>query len=507
METINLGNHKIYKISHGAQKFFPYEKIKEWEKEKIVVVHGETGYLANSPVTQGDVFLKRLNIGDYFYLCHGAEDFLVLGKIKSDAKKMSPDLLKPFLREGYYYRKYEVIKIPVIHKPYKGEKHWWSPNGISTICEISNENLDLANELIFKKYFDVKIDYSEIKEKISKICWNSNFWQFPSGSIGKSKDRESYEYKNGFGHEEWLGNKIRKIDNMIYGYLQAIGKYRDEYGTYIGEKFNISLYSRDETIGKNFVVGKITNAEVITYEDSIQIHDIYKNRGWLSEMVKEVENAKGKANMLYVTKPKDFFNIKYKTSDIKIFDTPIKIKNPKEYLQNNYYYQFLNKINEPDLDTSINKTFQFKKGHNESKTEAVITYTENTKIANLVHNKFKNIIYKQLKKKYKDNVGTENDTGFASKVDIVGKVGNKHIFYEIKTGHNLKLCIREALAQLLEYAYFPNKENANQLIIVTHHDIENGEQEYLHYLRNRFKIPVWYQKFNSEMEVLEDKLY
>lgn len=40
-------------------------------------------------------------------------------------------------------------------------------------------------------------------EKISRICYNNEGWLFPSGRKDKAVNKDSYERKNGFGHEEW----------------------------------------------------------------------------------------------------------------------------------------------------------------------------------------------------------------------------------------------------------------------------------------------------------------
>jgi hypothetical protein len=40
---------------------------------------------------------------------------------------------------------------------------------------------------------------------LSRICWNSNGWLFPSGEA-KHLEKDSFVTQVGFGHEEWLLN-------------------------------------------------------------------------------------------------------------------------------------------------------------------------------------------------------------------------------------------------------------------------------------------------------------
>ncbi|BCV27179.1 hypothetical protein [Shewanella algae] len=59
-------------------------------------------------------------------------------------------------------------------------------------------------------------------KKIARICWNSNGWITPSGRPGKSSNKDSYEYQNGYGHEEWLLDTTKIIDGYHYGYIKQL---------------------------------------------------------------------------------------------------------------------------------------------------------------------------------------------------------------------------------------------------------------------------------------------
>ena len=57
------------------------------------------------------------------------------------------------------------------------------------------------------------------------------------------------------------------------------------------------------------------------------------------------------------------------------------------------------------------------------------------------------------------------------------------------------MSIRKALGQIMEYSYFPNIENAQKLIIVSHDKPNSDVIAYLNNIRTKFDIPLWYRYF------------
>lgn len=109
----------------------------------------------------------------------------------------------------------------------------------------------------------------------------------------------------------------------------------------------------------------------------------------------------------------------------------------------------------------------------------------------LKHNSLSNEMVKYLKCKGYTDVVTDKEF-----VDIqaIDPQGNK-IYFELKTADTLKLAIRQALGQLLEYNHYPNKNSADKLIIVTELAITQPDIQYLLGMRSRYNIPVYYQQF------------
>ena len=96
------------------------------------------------------------------------------------------------------------------------------------------------------------------------------------------------------------------------------------------------------------------------------------------------------------------------------------------------------------------------------------------------------------------NIKVEDNYVDIKCVDVTGKT----IFFELKTAQTVKSAIREALGQLLEYNHYPNSKKADKLIIVTKHEPEKNDVQYLTGLRMIYNIPVYYQYFDMNTKQL-----
>ena len=327
-------------------------------------------------------------------------------------------------------------------------------------------------------------------KKIARICWNSNNWMKPSGRVGKSPDKDSYENMYGYGYEEWLFDLSKIVDGYHYSYLQAIGRHRN---TYLNEVFDISLYSINSKTKQHWWIGEILNVEVVSPEDSKKIYKRYKAKGWYKEMLEHL-NAVGadieefKRNVT----PEAFAIIRFKPSDLELLEQPLEFFHDDPAVTSDYY-NLKNKIVDPTLQAP--SKFQFKSGHNAGKDQTQRTYSEHSGDVSLAHNDLQTKLYDELVEQYgKSNVGTENQCGSGNRIDIVVKQGKKFSLYEIKTLLTVKACIREAIGQLLEYSYYYDTIEIDQLVIASPHEIKNEDEEYLSRLKGKYKLNISYRK-------------
>lgn len=123
------------------------------------------------------------------------------------------------------------------------------------------------------------------------------------------------------------------------------------------------------------------------------------------------------------------------------------------------------------------------------------------------HKQMQNALYQILSNQYK-NIKMEEAPDYSSKdkVDIMGKhivSGEKH-YFEVKT-FNAKQSIREALGQILEYAHYPQKNNADKLFIVGLGKPTARDKEYIEFLRQTYNLPLWYRWYDEKKNNLSEE--
>ena len=94
----------------------------------------------------------------------------------------------------------------------------------------------------------------------------------------------------------------------------------------------------------------------------------------------------------------------------------------------------------------------------------------------------------------KENVGDEQQSGVGTKVDVVVRRRKGYWFYEIKTANSPRICLRQAIGQLLEYAFWPPTKEVARLIVVGQSAIDKDGREYLRRLNERFSLPIEYEQ-------------
>ena len=92
-----------------------------------------------------------------------------------------------------------------------------------------------------------------------------------------------------------------------------------------------------------------------------------------------------------------------------------------------------------------------------------------------------------------DHVACEGETSAGRPADVILRLAEGYELFEIKTSLSPRDCVREALGQLLEYAYWPGSPRFTALWIVGPSPIDAKTQEHIDGLRERFGLPLSYR--------------
>ena len=381
-----------------------------------------------------------------------------------------------------------------------------------SLSKVSDWDTLVEETVEFISYFEDLYDEAiatawGIEKRISRLTWNTKNWMEPSGRNGKSTYKGSFEWKNGFGHEEWLFDVEKKIEGYHYGFLEPIRKWQEAF---TGKKYNVWLYSIDSATKKRFWIGKIRDCEVITSSEADKIVEIYKINGWYDEMHKQVISCGGKESSFLKSRSIDLFNIKYEIGNEFRLTPYVEITaDHPVFQQSRYAFTYFTDGMEVENDDEFQ--FRLKDDHSASDSDSNTSkkYERQAKEVEMtfLHKKIAKILKELLLEKDKGSVSRENPAGYGhASIDVVLQRKEGCTFYEIKTYDNVRTSIRHAFGQILEYAYWPAHERADELVIVSHlpGDVDVGR--YMKHIRTKFNIPVYYQHFDMDARLLGEKM-
>ncbi len=148
--------------------------------------------------------------------------------------------------------------------------------------------------------------------------------------------------------------------------------------------------------------------------------------------------------------------------------------------------------------------FEFRPGSTVKKVSAIVSQVQRELDINLRHNILQEVLHRQLAEDYgAENVGDELQSGIGTSIDVVVHQKNEYWFYEIKISHSPRACLRQAIGQLLEYAFWPGTKEATSLIVVGETALDKAGAEYLRKLRERFSLPIEYKQVKERRKPIK----
>ena len=326
-----------------------------------------------------------------------------------------------------------------------------------------------------------------VDQYYARICWNSNGWRAPSGDVA-NLEHQTYAAKNRFGHEEWLFNFMWVFDGYHYAFLEPVNKSLKRVN---GKTIDILLWSINPN-KYHVMVGAINNCQVLTDSQRREAFKLHKKAGWLKCMEQDVTLVRGNTAGLSSS---GLFNVRFRLQDAIQFDDPLPVAKSTDKIAQLKRYALV-----AASQSTVDGQWHVRKRQGRVTVPPQGAYIRAGSQGGQVdpyHPKLQRELMKLLQERFgKDNVSRESDW-----VDITVASGKKKLLIEIKTDVVVKRAIREALGQILEYAYFstnltdPARFEDTELFIVAPGSINEEVSAYLNLLRNKFHIPIQYCSF------------
>lgn len=154
------------------------------------------------------------------------------------------------------------------------------------------------------------------------------------------------------------------------------------------------------------------------------------------------------------------------------------------------------------------RSFTFEPGKSLKSLNIKVFKTEQRTVQSFpLHDKIQDMLYNHLVREYgKNKVGMETNTGSNTRIDIAVESKQGINLYEIKSFDEAIISIRNAVGQLLEYAFYPNPiKKLNELIIVSHLPLSKNDKEYMQILRHKLNLKLYYQFVDIKKKIVSAK--
>jgi hypothetical protein len=195
---------------------------------------------------------------------------------------------------------------------------------------------------------------------------------------------------------------------------------------------------------------------VLTIELAECTKKTYKKRGWLKSMGEQVENVGDKQSKQKIleSEARYLFNVRFRPDDADIFD-------PLQPADQNHQVWKRQRYTLAIASDRIDKQWRIRQGDSTAPSLKTITRKGTIGVTyDPLHPRLQADLLPRRQTCYgKSNVMREE--GF---VDITARDGKRCILIEIKTHPNPRAAIREALGQILEYAYGPQARSGSREI-------------------------------------------
>lgn len=314
-----------------------------------------------------------------------------------------------------------------------------------------------------------------------RVCWNSQGWVYPAGEASRLESR-TYVAKHGFGHEEWLFNYEWMFNELKYGHLQPVSPSRRRLA---GKHIDLFLYAfgPDRQV---YAVGTIDNVRILQASEAELSLAEFRRRGWLDEMADDLQALNVDPSPILTAPGPSTFNVAFDPELVQLRDPiePIDKTDPARPKVTRYILTRSAGVPEGRSTRPRGSTVPTKTVLSSFRRPVSGTQVDwrHTRLQNALHDYLSHLGHEAMYERHR--------------VDLTLRLPDGDILLELKTAPTVRACVRQALGQLLEYAYYEaRQEQLRAIVVVGRAPPCEADLTYLRFLRTDRGLPVEYWQF------------
>lgn len=323
---------------------------------------------------------------------------------------------------------------------------------------------------------------------VARLAYNSLGWRRPASATEVSEAGDTYRNEHGFGHEDWLFRDEWQIDGWRYGFVQGVNKSRKKL-LEAGEAFDLRLFTMPGA-GDRRAVAEIREVECLTDELAAEAVSVHEQLGWLDIMRREVAEAGGRPEALDGSAYAPFiFNLRYRLENLRMLDDSQPLP-PDDPIHNIKRYSLC------QANGAMERARRPWRGRAGTTGLAVGGDVHRKVAAGWVvcspeHRRMQVKLLELLQQRYPDAESITLEEDF---VDAIVRTADETLIFEVKSDLNPLSVLRQALGQLLEYAYHPRRSHRARirLVVVGRRALSGNDEAYFETVRSRFGLPIDY---------------
>lgn len=346
-------------------------------------------------------------------------------------------------------------------------------------------------------------NFTEEQRIFTRLTSNENNWELPSPHKWKKSNQGKknipFENQYGFGHEEWLFNQRYHLNGFQYGFIRGIEKTKENIKLY--NEVHLYTVKKEKTKNLVYYLGLIKNVNVVKDDpvDQRAIQALVKK--YSADMITEIESINGDINGVVKFPFKAL--VKFRLKDVSFLDEPVyqpdfdleKYKRFQPYKLESAIDDIFVLDDEDDSDFKSGKSSQTTVFNRTSKESSVTVEKLHTEIIEALEKYLVPTFTLSLK-----NISIETMRFRGNIADVVTKDSRNEIsIYEVKTAASGRRNIRDAIAQLLDYALH-TKYIVSKLVIVSPVALNRHEIDFLEKLKAKIDLPLFYLCYQKNSE-------